>query len=89
MSHFKCWLSRAMTVSDVITFDGYEVESWRYISQIGVFNRMLVDLASGEQITLDDREITITDGQADIDRGDHSVEVTFQRLYNLTMEDLR
>ena len=54
-----------------------------------VFNRMLVDLASGEQITLDDREITITDGQADIDRGDHSVEVTFQRLYNLTMEDLR
>lgn len=86
MSHFKCWLSDAMGCSDKITFDGYEVEFWRHYFHE---RELALDLANEETVVLKDQEIEIIDGGADIDRGDHRVRMTFQCLYNLTMEDLR
>lgn len=89
MSHFKCWLSRAMEVSDKITFDGYEVEFWRYTSRVGEHNVLRLELANEEIVERQDIEIEVVDGVADIPNGDHAIQMTFQCLYNLTMEDLR
>lgn len=86
MSHFKCMLSDAMGCSDKITFDGYEVEFWRHDFRE---RELALDIETGNTEVLKDQEIEVIDGEADIELGFRNVRMTFQRLYNLTMEDLR
>ncbi len=86
MSHFKCMLSDAMGCSDMITFDGYEVEFWRHDFHE---RELALDLADERTVVLKDQEIEVVDGVAKIDFVSGRVFMTFQRLYNLTMEDLR